>query len=163
MDFVLVMLILCSRIHDFLLVCSRYHDIYSYDNMMHLLFMIVTRASIHTLWLESFSFQVKLDINPTWTCCWSSHGATESSSLVQPHLPGWGGPNAVYCHASCRCLLRGKVVLWRYPGPVGSHNLEDPSFDGTKVPVWDSFDVGHDGGSHRGGGCHMLALGSPRS
>ena len=30
-------------------------------------------------------------------------------------------------------------MLWGYPGPVGSHNLEDPSLDGTEVPVWDSF------------------------
>ena len=24
--------------------------------------------------------------------------------LVQPHLPVWDGPNAVYCRASCWCL-----------------------------------------------------------
>ena len=32
-------------------------------------------------------------------------------------------------------------MLWRYPGLVGSHNLEDPSFDGTEVLVWDNVDV----------------------
>ena len=29
---------------------------------------------------------------------------------VQPHLPLWEGPNAVYCRVSRRCLQRGKVM-----------------------------------------------------
>ena len=40
---------------------------------------------------------------------------------VQPHLPLWEGPNAVYCHASRRCLQRGKVMGARYPDQVGGH------------------------------------------
>ena len=31
-------------------------------------------------------------------------------SPVQPHLPLWEGPNAVYCRASHRCLQLGKVM-----------------------------------------------------
>ena len=34
---------------------------------------------------------------------------------VQPHLPLWEGPNAVYCRASRRCLQRGKVMREHYP------------------------------------------------
>ena len=29
-----------------------------------------------------------------------------------------GGLDSVLCHASCRCLQRGKVMDVRYPGPV---------------------------------------------
>ena len=45
---------------------------------------------------------------------------------VQPHLPVWDGPNAVYCHASRRCLQLGKVIGVRYPVPVSKHNLVCP-------------------------------------
>jgi hypothetical protein len=153
-------------IHDLLLLCIREHDIWLGSrnhvicNMMHSCLCSChheSRASIHILWLESFLFQVKLDANSTWTSCWSSHGATESSSPVQPHLPGWGGPNLVCYHASRRYLQRGKVVHWRCPGPVGSHNLVCPSFTvprslfGTMLCCF----------GHEGGGCHKLTSGPP--
>ena len=32
-----------------------------------------------------------------------------------------GGPNWVYCHASRRCLQRGKVMRGRYLGRIGWH------------------------------------------
>ena len=35
---------------------------------------------------------------------------------VQPHLPLWEGLYLVHCHASGRCLQRGKVMGVRYPG-----------------------------------------------
>ena len=47
-------------------------------------------------------------------------------SPVQPHLPFWEGPNAVYCRASRRCLQLGKVMGVRYPGPESRHNLVCP-------------------------------------
>ena len=47
-------------------------------------------------------------------------------SPVQPHLPLWEGPNAVYCRASRRCLQLGKVMGMQYPGPVRRHNLVYP-------------------------------------
>jgi phosphopantothenoylcysteine decarboxylase/phosphopantothenate--cysteine ligase len=42
-------------------------------------------------------------------------------------LPGWRGPNSVYCHASRRCLQLGKVMCSCCPGPVGGHNFVCPS------------------------------------
>ena len=42
---------------------------------------------------------------------------------VQPHLPLWEGLYSVHCHASGRCLQRGKVMGVRYPSPVSIHNL----------------------------------------
>ena len=81
---------------------------------------------------------------------WVMHGATESSSPVQPHLPGWRGPNSVYCHASRRCLQLGKAMWPLCTGPLGSHNLVCPELYGTIVPVWDVyFSFGHDGGRPR--------------
>ena len=64
---------------------------------------------------------------------------------VQPHLPLWEGLYSVRCHASGRCLQRGKVMGVRYPGPVSRHNLVCPLLRlWYRVPLWDRF--GHDGG-----------------
>ena len=70
---------------------------------------------------QLITIQVTLTLIELEQICWLSHGATESSSQVQSHLPGWGGPNAVYCHASRRCLQRGKVMCARYHDQVGGH------------------------------------------
>ena len=48
--------------------------------------------------------------------------------LVQPHLPLWEGPNAIYCHVSCLCLQRGKVMGARYPDQLGGHKPCVPRF-----------------------------------
>ena len=58
--------------------------------------------------------------------------------LVQPHLPLWEGLYSIRCHASGRCLQRGKVMGVRYPGPVSRHNLVCPLLLlWYLVPVWD--------------------------
>ena len=51
----------------------------------------------------------------------------------------WGGPNWVYCHASRRCLHRGKVMRERYLGWVGQHKPYVPKLFARFVPVWDRF------------------------
>ena len=84
-------------------------------------------------WLNIFAFKfnrIKLNLN-NW---WLSHGATISSWPVQPRLPLWEGPNWVYCHASRRCLQRGKVMGVRYPGLVSRHNLLCPLLYGSMSP-----------------------------
>ena len=112
------------------------------------------------LWLSSSLFKLNLTLIELEQICWLSHGATESSSPVQPHLPGWGGPNAVYCHASRRCLLLGKVMGARYPDQVDYHKPWGPKFWWRRGPRLGRVVLfGHDGGSHRGGGCHELASG----
>jgi hypothetical protein len=78
------------------------------------------------LWLSSSPFKLNLTIIELEQICWMSHGATESSSSVQPHLPRWGGPNSVYCHASRRYLQPGKVMSACYPDQVGGYNLVYP-------------------------------------
>ena len=40
----------------------------------------------------------------------------------------WEGPKWVYCHASHRCLQRGKVMCARYPDQVGGHKPCEPEF-----------------------------------
>ena len=45
---------------------------------------------------------------------------------VQPHLPLWERLYSVCCHASGRCLQRGKVMGVRYPALVSRHNLVCP-------------------------------------
>lgn len=78
------------------------------------------------LWLSSSPFKLNLTLIEPEQICWLSHGATESSSLVQPHLPGWEGPNSVYCHASHRYLQPRKVMSACYPDQVGGYNLVYP-------------------------------------
>ena len=58
---------------------------------------------------------------------------------VQPHLHVWEGLYSVRCHASGRCLQRGKVMGVRYPGPVSRHNLVCPLLIllWYLVPIWD--------------------------
>jgi hypothetical protein len=80
-----------------------------------------------SLWLSSSPFKLNLTLIELEQICWLSHGATESSSSVQPHLPGWGGPNSVYCHASRRYLQLGKVMCACYPDQVGGHSFVCPS------------------------------------
>ena len=114
------------------------------------------------LWLSSSSFKLNLTLIELEQICWLSHSATESSSPVQPHLPGWGGPNSVYCHASRRYLQLGKVMRARYPDQVGGHSLVCPSFTVPMSPFgMILFCFGHDGGSHKGGGCHEFTSGPP--
>ena len=68
--------------------------------------------------ISAFKFnRIKLNLNN----CWLSHGATISNWPVQPCLPLCEGPNWVYCHASRRCLQRGKVMVAHYPDQVGGH------------------------------------------
>src|SRR3989337_25007 len=81
----------------------------------------------HHVMAQLIIIQLNLTLIKLEQICWLSHGATESSSPVQPHLPGWGGPNSVYCHASHRGLQLGKVMCARCPGLVGVHNLVCPS------------------------------------
>ena len=51
-----------------------------------------------------------------------------------------GGSNWVYCHASHRCIPRGKVMCGRYLGWVGRHKPCVPVvFVRILVPVWDRF------------------------
>ena len=91
------------------------------------------------LWLRSSPFKLNLTLIELEQICWLRHGATESSSPVQPHLPGWGGPNSVYCHASRRCLQLGKVMCACYPDQVGGHKPCVPELYRSRVLVWDSF------------------------
>ena len=88
---------------------------------------------IMLLWLSSSPFKLNLTLIELEQICWLSHGATESSSPVQPHLPGWGGPNAVYCHASRWNLQLGKVMGVRYPDQVGGHKTCVPELCCTRV------------------------------
>jgi hypothetical protein len=88
-----------------------------------------------SLWLSSSPSKLNLTLIKLEQTCWQSHGATESSSPEQPHLPGWGGPNLVYCHASRRCLQLGKVMCVRYPDQVGGHKPCVPEFYGTDVLI----------------------------
>src|SRR5215216_7644366 len=70
----------------------------------------------------------------------SSHSATKSSFFQCNHICLlWAGPSWVYCHASRRCLQRGKVMGTRYPDQVGGHKPCVPVVVVVRmlVPVWD--------------------------
>ena len=77
--------------------------------------------------------------------------------LVQPHLPLWEGLYSVCCHASGRCLQRGKVMGVRYPGLVSRHNLVCPLLLWHLVPVWDRLCFA----TTVAVGCHWLTSGPP--
>ena len=66
--------------------------------------------------------------------------------LVQPHLPLWEGPNAIYCHVSRRCLQRGKVMGVRYPDQVGKHKPCEPEFGYVHMSPFGTVLFCHDGG-----------------
>ena len=110
--------------------------IHGYTDIM---FICIVISLCIVLWLSSSPFKLNLTLIELEQICWLSHGATESSSPVQPHLPGWGGPNAVYCHASRRCLQLGKVMCVCYPDQVGDHKPCARVVLYPSVPVWDEF------------------------
>ena len=101
-------------------------------------------ASCYFIMAQHIAFKfnrIKLNLNN----CWLSHGATISSWPVQPRLPLWEGPNWVYCHASRRCLQRGKVMGVRYPDQVGGHKPCVPVVELVFGSLSQSG-TGHDGG-----------------
>ena len=58
---------------------------------------------------------------------------------VQPHLPVWDDLYSFRCHASGRCLQRGKVMGMWYPDQVGGHKPGVPELFCTLCPCLGQF------------------------
>ena len=110
-----------------------------------IMFMHCNLHHVILSWLSIFAFKFnrnKLNLNN----CWLSHGATISKLTNATTLTLWGGPNWVYCHASRRCLPRGKVMRGRCLGQVGRHKPCVPLVVVAGLSRLGPFLFFHDGG-----------------